>query len=400
LDGQNPDPAAAGRIIDSMLRLAQNDHAIEIPYLAAKNEIGQMARAVRTFQQAAVDKLRLEQESIAQQRLAKALRSESDAERKQIASKQQQVVAALAKGLEKLSSGDLTYRLDQTFPSEYEKLRTDFNYAIAELQHALQLIIANSDAIRAGIGEASFSIEQLARRAETQASSLEETAAALNEITATVHSSATSSAHARESVRAAETEAQRGNEISHRTITAMNEIQKSSQEISGIIDVINEIAVQTNLLALNAGVEAARAGHSGHGFAIIAAEVRTLAQRCAAAVKETQGLIGTSRTHVEKGVNLVNETSEALKQILAQAGDMSQSVAELSSSSHEQATSLHHVNASITDMDRIMQQNAALIEETATAHNVLVSETAALVDLIGQFKIAPDKAPRPLRPAA
>ena len=180
-------------------------------------------------------------------------------------------------------------------------------------------------------------------------------------------------------------------------VEAMGAIAKSSQQISQIIGVIDEIAFQTNLLALNAGVEAARAGDAGRGFAVVASEVRALAQRSAEAAKEIKSLISASTTQVDNGVKLVGETGNALDRITSQVADINNVISEIAAGAHEQATGLVQVNTAITQMDQVTQQNAAMVEEATAASHSLSQETAQLSDLIGQFKVGQAASSEPLR---
>jgi methyl-accepting chemotaxis protein len=179
----------------------------------------------------------------------------------------------------------------------------------------------------------------------------------------------------------------------------MGGIVKSSKQIGQIIGVIDEIAFQTNLLALNAGVEAARAGDAGRGFAVVASEVRALAQRSAEAAKEIKGLISSSTTQVDLGVDLVAQTGQALQQIVAQVVEINTVMSDIAASAQEQATSLRQVDAEVNQMDQATQQNAAMAGETTAAARALVEETEDLSRLISRFQISPAEAPR-LRAAA
>ena len=191
--------------------------------------------------------------------------------------------------------------------------------------------------------------------------------------------------------------AEKGGDVVRRAVEAMGRIENSSQQISQIIGVIDEIAFQTNLLALNAGVEAARAGDAGKGFAVVASEVRALAQRSAEAAKEIKGLIATSSAKSASGVKLVAETGEALAQIIAQVGQVNALVGEIASGAEEQATSLREVNAAAKQMDEATQQNAAMAEEASAAGSSMLQEAARLADLIGQFRLGRTDADRALR---
>ena len=192
---------------------------------------------------------------------------------------QASVVQATGRGLSAMAAGDLSYRIGEAFPGDYAILREDFNRAMAALDEAVAVIRGNAGSMQSGANEISSAAEDLSRRTERQAAGLEQTAAALDEITATVRKAAENAQAADVVVGQTRSQAETGGAVVQRAITAMGEIEKSSDQIGQIIGVIDEIAFQTNLLALNAGVEAARAGEAGRGFAVVASEVRALAQR-------------------------------------------------------------------------------------------------------------------------
>ena len=245
-------------------------------------------------------------------------RQELEQSRAAAAQEQALVVSSIVTGLTKLSEGDLTFRLTQAFPGEYGRLREDFNGAMQGLQDSMKVIVANADGITAGAGEISQAADDLSRRTEQQAATLEQTAAAVDQITATVKRTAEGAGQANAVVVTARSDAEKSGAVVRGAVSAMTGIEKSAQEISQIIGVIDEIAFQTNLLALNAGVEAARAGEAGKGFAVVASEVRALAQRSAEAAKEIKALISTSTNQVKEGVDLVGQTGEALQRIVSQ----------------------------------------------------------------------------------
>ena len=195
-------------------------------------------------------------------------------------------------------------------------------------------------------------------------------------------------------------DAEKSGEVVRKAVEAMGGIEKSSQQISQIIGVIDEIAFQTNLLALNAGVEAARAGDAGRGFAVVASEVRALAQRSAEAAKEIKALISTSTAQVGEGVQLVAETGKSLERIVAKVAEINTVVSDIAAGAQEQATGLQQVNTAVNEMDKVTQQNAAMAEEATAASRSLASESDQLMSLVGQFRLGNVAALPQRRPAA
>jgi methyl-accepting chemotaxis protein len=304
---------------------------------------------------------------------------------------QQLVVDSLASGLRKLSDGDLTDNIDTPFTAEYEQLRNDFNGAVSKLKDTMGTIVTTVEGIRHGSGEISTAADDLSKRTENQAATLEQTAAALDEITATVKQTAEGANEANSVATDARKEAQTSGEIVNETVEAMGEIEKSSVQISQIIGVIDDIAFQTNLLALNAGVEAARAGDAGRGFAVVAQEVRALAQRSSDAAKEIKGLITSSSQQVETGVELVGRAGKALGGIAERVESVSTLVSEIAASAKEQSVSLSEVNTAVNKMDQVTQQNASMVEQTTAASHSLANDSDELMSQVAHFNIGEEK---------
>ena len=389
-----------GQMTQTMARLAAGDNSVAVPGMGRKDEIGEMAAAVQGFKDAAIDKLRLEAEAAEQREAAEAERASNEEAQRKAAAEQALVVSGLADGLSNLARGELTYRISRDFPGEYRKLQDDFNAAMNQLQETMKVISAASEGIRGGAGEISGGADDLSRRTEQQAASVEETAAALDQITATVKRAADGSRQAHQAVATARSDAEQGGAVMKGAIAAMQEIEKSAQQIAQIIGVIDEIAFQTNLLALNAGVEAARAGDAGRGFAVVASEVRALAQRSAEAAKEIKALISASSQQVESGARLVGDTGETLSRIIARVAEIDGLVREIAASAEEQATGLSQVNTAVNQMDQGTQQNAAMVEQSTAASHALAKEAAELAALVAKFNIGQTLAAAPARTSA
>ncbi len=376
--------AALNRVME---RLARGDLNTVVTGADRRDEVGSMAKTVQVFQNAGLEKIRIEAEAERMRAATDAERTANEAAQAAAAREIALVVEQLGGGLSKLSSGDFTYRLTHIFAHDYKKLQDDFNGAVSKLQDTMTVINGNTAGITAGADEITQASDNLSKRTEQQAASLEETAAALDQITATVRKTAEGANHANAVVAAARADAERSGEVVDKAVAAMGQIESSAKAIGQIIGVIDEIAFQTNLLALNAGVEAARAGDAGRGFAVVASEVRALAQRSAEAAKEIKALISTSSSQVDAGVNLVGEAGKALQRIAAQITDINGVVSEIAASAQEQATGLAQVNTAVNQMDQVTQQNAAMVEEATAASHSLAQEAETLSRLVGQFQV-------------
>ncbi|ORE97137.1 methyl-accepting chemotaxis protein [Aurantimonas sp. 22II-16-19i] len=372
----------------AMRRLASGEQSVEIPAQGRGDEIGQMAGAVQIFKEQAIERLRLEKEAEASRvSEAQAKQRQADLEHAK-AEDLRAFMGVVDASFDRLSSGDLTVRMSGPVAQEFEPIKAKFNASVEELEQAIGRVVGTVGTIRVGLNEITVASNDLAHRTEQQAASLEETVAALGQVTSAVNQTADGASEARKSADAARLKATRGGEIVAQAVTAMSEIESSSQQISQIIGVIDEIAFQTNLLALNAGVEAARAGEAGKGFAVVAQEVRALAQRSAEAAKEIKSLITTSSDQVGRGVDLVTASGKSLDEIVAEVAGMAEVIAQIAESAREQATSLREVSGAADQMDKVTQQNAAMVEQSTAAAQTLSAETDGLAQTIARFKTA------------
>ncbi|WP_293576704.1 methyl-accepting chemotaxis protein [Phaeobacter sp.] len=309
------------------------------------------------------------------------------------------VVTNLGAALHSLAAGDLDTTLPEPFAEKYEKLRLDFNALSHRMSETISSVVDSSGSIRSGAAEISQASSDLAHRTESQAATLEQSAAALDELAQSVKSAAAGAKSVESTMETARTEAEASDAVVQDAVGAMAEIEESSNKISQIISVIDDIAFQTNLLALNAGVEAARAGEAGRGFAVVASEVRALAQRASGAAMEIKTLIEDSSGQVERGVDLVGRAGEALQNINSKVGHISQLVSEIAEGAAEQATGLNEISAGMTQLDQVTQQNAAMVEEVTAAGDLLNSDARALTELVGGFRGGRVAGNRPVRGA-
>ncbi|MBE7212394.1 MAG: HAMP domain-containing protein [Gluconacetobacter diazotrophicus] len=379
-----------GAVLDAMGRLAADELDVAIPGIERRDEAGDIARAVERFKAAALARRALETAAAADRAEAERRRAAGDREREAGAAQQQAVVSALAGGLSRLAGGDLRCELSRPFAPAYDALRGDFNRAAGSLRALIGGIANAAGTIRTGTEQIARASDDLSRRTEQQAASLEETAAALDQLTATVRRSAEGAEQAGQLVSTARERAEQSGSVVRDAVAAMGAIESSSGRIAQIIGIMEEISFQTNLLALNAGVEAARAGESGRGFAVVAGEVRALAQRSSAAAKEIRGLITAGEGEVRQGVTLVARTGQSLREIVRDVEQVHTLMAEIVSAAREQSSGLGEINVAVNQMDRVTQQNAAMVEESTAASRALSDEAAELIRLTGNFLIDPE----------
>ncbi len=352
-----------------MVAMEKGNTASAIPCTEARSELGEMARVLDVF------------------RCSLIRQQEMEAEQRKRDAEQADVVEILSGRLAQLSQGDLSVQIPDAFPEDYKQLKVDFNRTAAKLSATLGEVIDASSSIRTGATEICQASDDLSHRTESQAATLEETAAALDELTASVKAAAQGARNVDAKMREAGDSATQSEIIVQNAVGAMHEISHSSSQISQILAVIDDIAFQTNLLALNAGVEAARAGDAGRGFAVVASEVRVLAQRSSDAAMEIKTLISNSSQHVERGVDLVGQTGDALQQIVGQVQAIGQMVTDIAEGAAEQATGLQEINTGMHQLDQVTQKNAAMVEESTAAGHMLNSEARDLAQVVSYFKL-------------
>lgn len=298
------------------------------------------------------------------------------------------IVRTLGTGLNDLARGDLTVRLHHVLHADADKLRTDFNESVIKLRETIETIVGRANTISEQTRAISVASDELARRTEQQAASLEESFAATKELADAVNQTAVLSTKSKDIISAAKMDCEAGADVTQQMIAAMGRIQASSQRISQIIGVVDEIAFQTNLLALNAGVEAARAGDSGRGFAVVATEVRALAQRTVQAAKEIKDLISRSTAEVEVGFKLVNDTGQFNERILGHVALIDSGISDVAIRAIDQASVLKSANIAISAIDQATQQNASMAEEATAVCHTLANESEELTKLLCKFKVS------------
>ncbi|MGV3512663.1 MAG: methyl-accepting chemotaxis protein [Novosphingobium sp.] len=341
--------------------LASGDLESPIRYTNYHDCVGRLTRAMEVFAQ-------------------QALQVRANAREREI------VVEDLNAAIARLADGDLSSPISRAFPGEMDQLRVNFNAAVVSLAEVVDRVAISANTIDNGASEIRSASDDLASRTEQQAARLEEASASMREVTSLVLENSGSIGKVSETIDRTHREAERGGHVVESAVDAMHRIQRSSQEVTQIISVIDGIAFQTNLLALNAGVEAARAGDAGKGFAVVANEVRALAQRSADAAREINELITTSTQQVEHGVRLVGDTGQVLGQIVSGVSGANTLTDGISISAGRQADMLSGVNETVAELDRMTQQNAAMVEQSTAASRTLANEASELARHVSRFR--------------
>lgn len=296
------------------------------------------------------------------------------------------VFSEVGSTMQSMAEGDLTNRITSDSQGVYLSCKNDINTTIDKLNEIFGQVSESANFINNSSQEIASGNNNLSQRAEQQAANLQETAASMEELTSTVKNNADNAQQANLVANNAKELAEKGGNVVKAAVSAMQEINESSNKIADIIGVIDEIAFQTNLLALNASVEAARAGEQGRGFSVVATEVRNLAQRSATAARESKELIQTSVQKVRAGTEFVNETGKALTEIVAGVKKVGDIVAQIADASVEQSAGIGQVNQAVAQMDEITQQNAALAEEASAASVSMSDLSTNMVEMLSFFK--------------
>ena len=286
-----------------------------------------------------------------------------------------------------IASGDLVKRIEVQGTNEMGELADSLRHMQGELVRTVGDVRNGANAIHSGASEIAMGNNDLSSRTEQQAASLEETAASMEQLTATVKQNAENARQASHLALSASETAQKGGKVVDNVVQTMRDIAGSSQKIADIISVIDGIAFQTNILALNAAVEAARAGEQGRGFAVVAGEVRNLAQRSAQAAREIKSLIEDSVGRVEVGSTLVESAGETMGEIVNAVTRVTDIMGEIASASDEQSRGIDQVGLAVAEMDRVTQQNASLVEESAAAAVALEEQASRLTQAVAVFRI-------------
>ncbi len=349
------------QLAHAVRRLTGGDLKVEVPSAERGDEIGQLASCVQALR-----------DQLASADAAKAAQARL-------------IVESVGTGLAALARGDLITRIEADLAPPFDKLKHDFNRALMAMSGTVGVVADSSDAMQTVSQEIRRAAQDLAERTERQARSLQTAAAAIQDVAGRVTETASNIGEARSFIADVSTDASVGGEVVSRATAAMDAIEESSTRIASIISLIDGIAFQTNLLALNAGVEAARAGTAGQGFAVVANEVRALAQRSADAANDIKRLISASSEQVAEGVGLVRETGEKLMLIRDKINEVGMRMSDITATTHSQAAALDSINRTTGELDLLTQQNAAVAEQVNGAVVGLALNADRLAEQVGQF---------------
>ncbi len=354
----------------TMAALAAGRNDLDVANTDRGDEVGDMARAVLVFRNAAVAK-----------QVAEAAASEAEAEQKM-------VVETVSSQLAELAGGNLTASITRDFPAEYASVRSNFNAAVESLRNLIASVITSAHSVRTGSGEIAQASEDLARRTEANAASLEQTSAAVKQMDGRLKNTAVAATKTVDTANDAIRTVANGRSVADEAVQAMSRVADSAKGIDGVIEGLDKIAFQTRVLAMNAAVEAGRAGEAGRGFAVVADLVSALAMRAEEEAGRARGQLTATQTDIVAAVDMVQKVDTALENIAGDVGEVHALLGRIALDNQAQSTAITEVSAAIDTMDRSTQQNAAMVEETSAAARNLAGEVTQLADQASRFRVS------------
>ena len=365
----------------TMADLAAGRNNIDVPATARGDELGDMARAVLVFRDAAVAK------------------AASDAANAEAEATQKMVVQTVSSHLAELAQGNLTAQITANFPGEYSVVKTNFNNALSSLRELISSVIEATTSIRSGSNEIAQASEDLARRTEANAASLEETAAAVTQMDQRLKATAAAAGRTVERADGTMSTVDNGRSTADEAVQAMTRVSDSAKGIDSVIEGLDKIAFQTRVLAMNAAVEAGRAGEAGRGFAVVADLVSALAMRAEEEAGRARDQLTATQSDIVTAVEAVQRVDGALADISNGVGEVHQLLGNMASDNHAQSSSVTEISAALGEMDRSTQQNAAMVEETSAAARNLASEVTVLSEQASRFNVGNGRSAPPARVA-
>jgi methyl-accepting chemotaxis protein len=346
-----------------MEALAAGDLESEIRFTNYKDCVGRLTKAMFTFRDAAV----------VQQRMA---------------AQQAEIVRIVGEHLGALSGGDLTRPIDDRFPEEYEALRSSYNTTLQALGELVGAVATSTESIRTGAREIAAASEDLARRTEGNAASLEETSAATSEMEQRLRVSASASVQTVQSTGDAIATVTTGRALAEEAVSAMTRVSESAKGIDSVIEGLDKIAFQTRVLAMNAAVEAGRAGEAGRGFAVVADLVSALAMRAEEEAKRAKEQLTVTQSGILSAVEVVRRVDDSLANISGNVLAVHDLVERMAQDNQAQSAAITEISVAVASMDNSTQQNAAMVEQTSAAARTLNSEVELLAENAAKFTVA------------
>lgn len=362
----------------TMADLAAGKNDIAVPDADRGDELGDMARAVLVFRDAAVAK-----------QLAEANNARAEAEQKM-------VVETVSAQLSELAAGNLTAEITRDFPGDYGAIKTNFNAAVGELRSLIGNVMDSTLAIRTGSAEIAQASEDLARRTEANAASLEETSAAVTQMDGRLKATAASAGRTVDRADGAIATVSGGRAIADEAVQAMSRVAEGAKGIDSVIEGLDKIAFQTRVLAMNAAVEAGRAGEAGRGFAVVADLVSALAMRSEEEAARARDQLTSTQSDIVAAVEMVQKVDHALADIAGDVGEVHGLLGQMANDNQAQSTAITEISVAIGTMDQSTQQNAAMVEQTSAAARNLSGEVAALSEQASRFNVGKGAAPVPV----
>ena len=363
-------------LTNTMAQLASGRNDLEVASTDRGDELGDMARAVLVFRDASRAK-----------QAAEAASAKAEAEQKM-------VVETISSQLAEVAGGNLTATITREFPAEYASVRSNFNAAVESLRDLIASVIESAHSVRTGSGEIAQASEDLARRTEANAASLEQTSAAVTQMDSRLKTTAAAANETVDRANGAISTVANGRSVAEEAVQAMSRVADSAKGIDGVIEGLDKIAFQTRVLAMNAAVEAGRAGEAGRGFAVVADLVSALAMRAEEEAGRARDQLTATQTDIVAAVDMVQKVDTALEHISGDVGEVHALLGRIALDNQAQSTAITQVSTAIGTMDHSTQQNAAMVEETSAAARNLASEVTQLADKASQFRVSNGAASR------